>query len=412
MEMFDQKKPVLTVSQLTAMVKGILEENFAIVWVEGEVSNLRTPSSGHIYFTLKDGNSQIKVVMFRGRGSFMKFRLEDGLHIILRGNITVYETRGEYQILADYIEPVGAGALQLAFEQLKEKLSKEGLFDKARKRPIPTVPKKIGIITSPTGAAIRDMLHILDRRFANLHILISPVRVQGAEAPPEIVQALRDMNTIPDLDAIIVGRGGGSIEDLWAFNDEGVARAIYNSRVPVISAVGHETDFTIADFVADMRASTPSAAAELVVQNKVDLEERLETLYRRVCYISKGRLSLLSSHLRSFEGRLRSPIDRVWQSSQKLDDMVIRLNLSIKQKLEFSKKKIERDMSLLSSLSPLAILQRGYSITTSLSTGLVVKEIEAVKVGDKIGVRVADGEMECSIEKRSLISLRAGSEAP
>lgn len=408
--MFDQKRPVLTVSQLTSMVKGILEENFAIVWVEGEVSNLRAPSSGHIYFTLKDGNSQIKVVMFRGRGSFLKFRLEDGLHILLRGSITVYETRGEYQILADYIEPVGAGALQLAFEQLKEKLSKEGLFDKARKRPIPAVPKKIGIITSPTGAAIRDMLHILDRRFANLHILIYPVRVQGAEAPPEIVQAIRDMNSIPDLDAIIVGRGGGSIEDLWAFNDEEVARAIYNSGVPVISAVGHETDFTIADFVADLRAPTPSAAAELVVQNKADLEERLETLYRRVCHISKGRLTLLSSHLRSLEGRLRSPIDRVWQLSQRLDDMAIRLNISIKQKLEFSKKKFEREMSLLNSLSPLAIMQRGYSITTSLSTGMVVREIEAVKVRDRIDVRVADGEMECSIEKISLIPLRPGLE--
>src|SRR3989337_66052 len=247
MEMFDQKKPVLTVSQLTSMVKGVLEENFALVWVEGEVSNLRTPSSGHIYFTLKDENSQIKVVMFRGRGSLLKFRLEDGLHIILRGNITVYETRGEYQILADYVEPVGAGALQLAFEQMKERLAKEGLFDKARKRQIPPFPKKVGIITSPTGAAIRDMLHIMDRRFTNLHILIYPVRVQGVEAPPEIIQAIRDMNTIEDLDVIIVGRGGGSIEDLWAFNDEGVARAIAACPVPVISAVGHETDVTIAD---------------------------------------------------------------------------------------------------------------------------------------------------------------------
>ena len=405
MEMFDQKRPVLTVSQLTSMVKGVLEENFALLWVEGEISNLRTPSSGHIYFTLKDENSQIKVVMFRGRGSFLKFRLEDGLHIILRGNIRVYEARGEYQILADYIEPVGAGALQLAFEQLKERLAKEGLFDKARKRPIPSVPKKVGIITSPTGAAIRDMLHIMDRRFANLHILIYPVRVQGVEAPPEIIQAIRDMNTIEDLDVIIVGRGGGSIEDLWAFNDEGVARAIYNSRVPVISAVGHETDFTIADFVADLRAPTPSAAAELVVQNKVEIEERLKTLYKRLCHISKGCLTLLNSHLKNIEGRLRSPIDRVRQFAQRLDDMTIRLNLSIRQKLEFSKKKLERDMSLLNSLSPLAILQRGYSITTTLSTGAVVKEIAEVMVGDRVGVRLTDGEMECMVEKKSKINM-------
>jgi len=399
MEFFQQKRPVLTVSQLTSMVKGTLEENFALVWVEGEVSNLRTPSSGHIYFTLKDENSQIRVVMFRGQGRFLKFRPEDGLHIILRGNITVYEARGEYQILADYIEPVGAGALQLAFEQLKEKLAKEGLFDKARKRSIPMVPKKVGIITSPSGAAIRDMLHILGRRFANLHILIYPVRVQGVEAPPEIVQGIRDMNTIPDLDAIIVGRGGGSIEDLWAFNDEGVARAIYNTRVPVISAVGHETDFTIADFVADLRAPTPSAAAELVVQNKVDLEERLETLYRRLCHIVKGELNLLHSHIRNLEGRLKTPKDRVNQLLQRLDDMTLRLNLSMRQKLEFTKRKLEREASLLGSLSPLAILNRGYSITTSLETGMVIKEIGAVKPGDRVGVRVTDGEMLCSIER-------------
>ncbi len=396
-----QQKPVLTVSQLTSMVKGILEENFVQVWVEGEVSNLRTPSSGHIYFTLKDENSQIRVVMFRGQGRFLKFRMEDGLHLIIRGSLTVYEARGEYQILADYIEPAGVGALQLAYEQLKERLSKEGLFDPARKRPIPAVPKKVGIITSSTGAAIRDMLNILDRRFANLHILISPVRVQGTEAPPEIIQAIRDMNTIPDLDAIIVGRGGGSIEDLWAFNDEGVARAIFNSRVPVISAVGHETDFTIADFVADLRAPTPSAAAELVVQNKVDLEERLESLYRRLSQNARGHINLLASHLKNLDGRLRSPIDRVRQLTQRLDDLTIRFNLSVRQKLEFSKRKLEREMSLLNSLSPLAILNRGYSITTDLSTGNVIKEIWAVRVGERVGVRVTDGEMECIVERLS-----------
>lgn len=399
MESLQQKRPILSVSQLTSMVKGILEENFALVWVEGEVSNLRVPSSGHIYFTLKDENSQIRAVMFRGQSRFLRFRLEDGLHIILRGNITVYEARGEYQILADYIEPVGAGALQLAFEQLKEKLGKEGLFDQARKRPIPMVPKKVGIITSPTGAAIRDMLHILGRRFANLHILIYPVRVQGYEAPPEIIQAIREMNTIDDLDVIIVGRGGGSIEDLWAFNDEGVARAIYSSRVPVISAVGHETDFTIADFVADLRAPTPSAAAELVVQNKAELEERLNTLYRRLSHITRGHLSLINSHLRRLSIGLRSPVDKVRQFSQRLDDLTTRFNLSMKQKLEFSKKRVEKEASLLNSLSPLAILNRGYSIATSLETGIVIKEIGTVKPGDKVGVRVTDGEMECSVER-------------
>lgn len=381
------------------MVKGVLEENFVEVWIEGEISNLRIPSSGHIYFTLKDEGSHIRVVMFRGQGRFLKFKLEDGLHIILRGSITVYEARGEYQILANYAEPVGAGALQMAFEQLKEKLAREGLFDQARKRPVPMVPKKVGIVTSPTGAAIRDMLHILGRRFANLHIIIYPVKVQGAEAPPEIIRAIREINTVPDLDVIIVGRGGGSIEDLWAFNNEGVARAIYNSRVPVISAVGHETDFTIADFVADLRAPTPSAAAELVVKNKAELEERLETLYRRLCHLAKGRLNLLASCVRNIEGRLRSPVDRVRQLFQRLDDLTIRLNLSIRQKLESSKKKLDREASLLNSFNPLAILNRGYSITTNLATGAVVKEIREVKAGDRVGVRVTDGEMECRVEK-------------
>lgn len=397
-----QKRLVLTISQLTSMVKEILEENFVDLWVEGEVSNLRIPSSGHIYLTLKDENSQIRVVMFRGQGRFLKFRLEDGLHVILRGNITVYEARGEYQIQANYIEPAGIGALQLAFEQLKEKLAKEGLFDPSRKRPIPMVPKKVGIITSPTGAAIRDMLHILGRRFANLHILISPVKVQGVDAPPEIVQALMDMNTIEDLDVIIVGRGGGSIEDLWAFNDERVARAIYGSRAPVISAVGHEIDFTIADFVADLRAPTPSAAAELVVHNKADLEERLNALYRRLSHITTGCLNLLNSHLRRLLGGLRSPVDKVRQFSQRLDDLGIRLNSSVKQKLELAKKRLDREASILNSVSPLAILNRGYSITINLATGMVVKEIKTVKTGDTVGVRVTDGEMECRVEKTHL----------
>lgn len=390
------------------MVKGILEENFALVWVEGEVSNLRIPSSGHIYFTLKDENSQIRVVMFRGHAQLLSFRLEDGLHVITRGSLSVYEARGEYQILADYIEPAGIGALQLAFEQLKERLSKEGLFNPTRKRPIPAVPKKIGIITSPTGAAIRDMLNILDRRFANLNILIYPVRVQGAEAPTEIIQALRDMNAIEGLDVIIVGRGGGSIEDLWAFNNEGVARAIYHSKVPVISAVGHETDFTIADFVADLRAPTPSAAAELVVKNKVELEERLEGLYRRLCHIARGRLHLVGSHLRSLEGRLRNPMDRVRQLSQRVDDLTIRLNHSITRKLEFSKKKLEREVGLLNSFSPLAILNRGYSITINLATATIVKEIEAVNIGDRVGIRVTDGEMECLVERLRKMEVQLG----
>ena len=260
-------------------IKASLEDQFPAVWVEGEISNLRTPSSGHAYFTLKDDTAQLRCVLFRGRGRRVAFQPEDGMQVLAFGGLDVYLARGEYQLVVELLEPKGVGALQLAFEQLKRRLEAEGLFDAARKRGLPPYPRTIGIVTSPTGAAIRDMLHVIGRRFADLRILITPVRVQGEEAPGEIVRALADLQEIPELDVVIVGRGGGSIEDLWAFNDERVARAISACRVPVISAVGHETDFTIADFVADLRAPTPSAAAELVVQEKLQVVRALCDLY-------------------------------------------------------------------------------------------------------------------------------------
>src|SRR6266849_5250102 len=245
------ERVVCTVSELAMRIKASLEDQFPAVWVEGEISNLRTPSSGHAYFTLKDDTAQLRCVLFRGRGRRVAFQPEDGMQVLAFGGLDVYLARGEYQLVVELLEPKGVGALQLAFEQLKRRLEAEGLFDAARKRGLPPYPRTIGIVTSPTGAAIRDMLHVIDRRFADLRILITPVRVQGEEAPGEIVAALRDLQAVEDLDVIIVGRGGGSIEDLWAFNDERVARAIAGCRVPVISGVGHETDFTIADFVAD-----------------------------------------------------------------------------------------------------------------------------------------------------------------
>src|SRR3990172_5484797 len=266
---------VLKVSELTREIKDILEGKFYEVWVEGEISNLRIPPSGHLYFTLKDDSSQIRAVLFRLQARALRFIPEDGLHVICGGRISVYEKRGEYQLILETMEPKGVGALQLAFLQLKDKLEKEGFFDPGRRKPIPMFPQAIGIVTSPTGAVIRDMLHIIERRFKNVRIVLYPVRVQGEGAALEIAGGIDYFNALNEVDVIIVGRGGGSIEDLWAFNEEEVARAIYHSKIPIISAVGHETDYTIADFVADLRAPTPSAAAELVEGVKAEMISRL-----------------------------------------------------------------------------------------------------------------------------------------
>ena len=281
MDLFSTRE-ILTVTELTRQVQDILEATFDQLWVEGEISNLRRPASGHLYFTLKDEDSQIRAVLFRPVARALKFDLEDGMHIVCRARMNVYKPRGEYQLILDYAEPRGVGALQIAFEQLKAKLQAEGLFDAVHKKPIPYLPSRIGVVTSPSGAVIRDILNITKRRFPSVGILIAPVRVQGAEAPAEIVEALHHLNEMPGIDVIIVARGGGSLEDLMAFNSEGVARAIFASRIPVISAVGHEIDFTIADFVADLRAPTPSAAAELVVPMRGELTQQIRALTARL----------------------------------------------------------------------------------------------------------------------------------
>ena len=292
---------ILTVSELTQEIKDIVELRFPDIWVEGEISNLRIPPSGHIYFTLKDDFSQIRAVLFKTQARTLRFVLEDGLHVICRGRLSVYERRGEYQLILAEVEPKGIGALQLAFLQLKDRLKREGLFDPAHKKPIPMLPQTIGIITSPTGAAIRDMLHIIHRRFENVHILLYPVRVQGEGASLEIAKAIQDFNKWMNVDVIIAGRGGGALEDLWSFNEEIVARAIYHSKIPIVSAVGHETDYTISDFVADLRAPTPSAAAELVVRDKREIKKTvhylLEGLQNRILQtLEENRTDL--SHLR------------------------------------------------------------------------------------------------------------------
>jgi len=437
-------RPIYTVSQLTAEVKSLLERNFEHLWVEGEISNLRLPSSGHLYFTLKDESAQVRGVMFRLQNRLLKFEPADGLQVVCYGRLTVYEPRGEYQIVVDYMEPKGLGALQLAFEQLKEKLSQEGLFDPAHKKSLPHLPQKIGIVTSPTGAAIRDILQIIDRRFANVHILLYPVRVQGAGAAQEIAQAIQELNQWPGIEVLIVGRGGGSLEDLWAFNEEIVARAIYSSRVPVISAVGHEVDFTIADFVADLRAPTPSAAAELVVRNKVELVQSLESLGRRLGNAGLAALEARQERLLSLGHRLVDPRRRLSDQRLRMDDIFSRLSNSIQQgllrkaerlrlkadslillhpgrraaehthrlvqlsrrltlalrvELRFFRQRTEGYMGKLQILSPLAVLERGYSIARVLPSKKVVRRASMLKAEDRVNVKVHRGEFIARVEE-------------
>lgn len=435
---------ILTVSELTQEIKDILEDRFPDIWVEGEISNLRIPPSGHIYFTLKDDFSQIRTVLFKMQARTLRFLPEDGLHVICRGRVSLYEKRGEYQLVLETIEPKGIGALQLAFLQLKDRLEKEGLFDTARKKTIPMLPQTIGIVTSPTGAVIRDMLQIIDRRFENVHILLYPVRVQGEGASLEIARAIEYFNDRMNVDVIIVGRGGGSLEDLWAFNEEGVARAIYHSRIPIISAVGHETDYTIADFVADLRAPTPSAAAELVVRDKREmkntlryLEGRLESQILQI--LQEYRINL--SHLRKI---LIDPRKKVEQYFLRVDDLANRLRIlfswtlkrkkekalhlneglfyrnpvrrienlrlsiaeagkrlgqNIRHSIEMQRQKVIGVLGKLDSLSPLSILQRGYSITRKIPTLNILRNAVDVREGDKVEVRLHQGTLLCGVER-------------
>jgi len=439
------ERAVYTVSELARLIKAELEERFPAVWVEGEVSNLRTPSSGHAYFTLKDDAAQLRCVLFRGRGRRVPFELEDGLQVLAFGGLDVYLARGEYQLVVELMEPKGLGALQLAFEQLKRKLEAEGLFDAARKRPLPAFPRTIGIVTSPTGAAIRDMLHVIGRRFGDLRILITPVRVQGEEAPGEIVRALADLQAIADLDVVIVGRGGGSIEDLWAFNDERVARAIAACRVPVISAVGHETDFTIADFVADLRAPTPSAAAELVVQEKLqvvralcdlydtlkqamadrldrerervdalakrrvltdaaralrDLHRRLDELSTRVSLAVRRRRQDAGHRVSLARNALRSlnPVARIANGTALLSQLRGRLGAAAGHHVKASRHRFDAAVGRLDSLSPLAVLGRGYSLTR-LSSGVIVRRAAQARPGDAIEILLHQGALDARVER-------------
>ena len=398
MEDFEQQ--VFSVTTLTQAIKQTLEDGFFTIWVEGEISNLATPRSGHVYFTLKDEAAQLRAVIFKSAARLVRFELENGMQVLLRGSLSVYEARGEYQLIVSRAEPRGAGALQAAFEQLKRRLEAEGLFDPAHKRPIPLLPKKIGVVTSPTGAAIRDILNIVNRRFANVHVLIAPARVQGADAPAEIVRAIEMLNRLPDVDALIVGRGGGSLEDLWAFNEESVARAIFASRIPVISAVGHEIDFTIADFVADLRAPTPSAAAELVVRNKADLAQTLDAQHARLKQAMRHLLDRSRAAAAHAARRVSDLRRRVNELQQRVDDLAQRLARTMRHALERKQAQRDTQIAKLDALSPLAVLAKGYAICRNAATLRPVKRAADANVGDALLVRMFDGELRCEVRER------------
>jgi exodeoxyribonuclease VII large subunit len=384
---------IITVSELTAQIRRLLEGAFPDIWVEGEISNLSVPQSGHAYFTLKDEHAQIRAVMFRSSQRFLKFALQHGMQVICRGRVGLYEPRGEYQLVADYIEPRGAGALQRAFEQLKTRLEQEGLFDPAHKRPLPLLPRRIGLITSPTGAAIRDMLRVIRRRHPNIRILIYPVSVQGVEAAPAVIEAVRYFNAEKSADVLIVGRGGGSLEDLWAFNEEAVARALYASAIPVISAVGHETDYTIADFVADLRAPTPSAAAEMVVESESIFRERLGALESHLMKNMQQALDSGRASVRESSRLLGDPRRMLERLNQHVDELSRRSVLALRHFLRHDRSRLLTAAAGLDHLNPLGVLSRGYSITRKMPSGAIVKESSAVANGDLIGTKVHTGEI-------------------
>lgn len=389
---------ILTVTQLTIQIKGLLEGNFPDLWVEGEISNLSIPQSGHAYFTLKDEHSQIRSVLFRSSQRFLKFTLQHGMQVICRGRVSVYEQRGEYQLIVDYIEPKGVGALQMAFEQLKTKLEKEGLFDLDHKRPLPLLPQRIGIISSPTGAAIRDMLRVIKRRHPRMHILLYPVPVQGPEAAPAIVEAILYFNREQNVDVMIVGRGGGSLEDLWAFNEETVARAIYASAIPVISAVGHETDYTISDFVADLRAPTPSAAAEMVVKSEESFREFIISRESGLISSIRRQIELTRASLREYSRMLGDPRRLLEQYTQRVDDLTGRLATGLGHHVRRDRALLASLTSGLDHLNPLGILSRGYSITKKLPDGIILKDPSDVQGGDLLSTRLYRGEVISRVE--------------
>ena len=441
-------KEILTVSQLNENIKYVLEETFGFVWVEGEVSNLRRPQSGHVYFTIKDDKSQIRAVYFRQYGSpknrATDFELEEGSSVLCRARLSVYPPRGDYQLIIESVEPRGVGALQKAFEQLKAKLAAEGLFDQQYKKGLPFIPKRIGVITSPTGAVIRDILNITKRRFPAADILIAPVKVQGNDAAAEIIQAISNLHTNGSVDVIIIARGGGSLEDLAPFNEESLARKIFSSAIPIVSAVGHETDFTICDFVADLRASTPSAAAELVVPERLELLSKITNLKKRAVAGYGRYMADCKKCLTGLQERFKDPRRLMIDLQIHLDDLQQRMHRAMRhqrqylagklQKMELSLEHsspakqiqeirilvknlqkdtlnnwrrywaahydhLQKNAAVLTSLSPLAVLSRGYSITRKLPSGEIIRSAGTLKANEEINIQLAKGNFRARVEK-------------
>ena len=389
---------ILTVSELTRNIKEVLETGFTNISVQGEISNFKRHSSGHLYFTLKDENAQVQAVMWRGRAMNLFFTPQDGMKVIARGNITVYEIRGIYQIDVIQLQPLGVGELQLAFERLKRKLAEEGLFDPAHKKPIPEYPERIGIVTSPTGAAIRDIANIISRRFPAAELILNPVRVQGVGAAEEIARAVKDFNEYKKIDVMIVGRGGGSLEDLWAFNEEIVARAIYASRIPVISAVGHEIDFTIADFVADLRAPTPSAAAELVVRDRAEVVENLRNFHYTVMNLVRERLSSEREKIRTLISSysFNQPKDLIRQYTQRVDELSRNLVLTIRHYFILTQSHLQSLQKRINSVNPEAILKRGYALI--MRDGEFISSAKRLHTGDGVDMTFHDGSVPASVD--------------
>lgn len=385
--------PVLTVSALTFVMKKAVEASFAHVWVSGEISNFTRASSGHCYFTLKDDTAQLKAVMWRGIAQRLRFDLKDGMQVIAAGPIEVYEARGVYQIVVEQLQPKGIGPLELAFRQLQQKLASEGLFAAERKRPLPAFPRRIALITSPTGAAVHDMIQVITRRSPRANIVIVPVAVQGTGAAAQIAQALRTVHTIPDVDVCICGRGGGSLEDLWAFNEEVVARAIFACQIPVISAVGHEIDVTIADLVADRRALTPSEAGELVVPLESEVRAELSQLRQRLTSSLKQQSQRARLVLESIASRrcFTRPLDHIRDRCLQLDDLDARLQRAVKQSIAMSRQQLGGLSASLNALSPLAVLDRGYSLTKRLSDGGLIDNAATLHPGDRLSTLLGQG---------------------
>ena len=437
---------ILTVGELTAALRDLVESRFQEIWVEGELSGARVWNTGHLYFTLKDARAQVKGVMFRSSLRLLKFKPEDGVRVVARGRLSVYDPRGEYQLVCEHMEPRGLGALQLAYEQLRARLAAEGLFDEARKRPLPALPRRIGVVTSLEGAAVRDILRVLHRRHPNAQVVIAPARVQGEAASRDLARALRQITRIDGVDVVIVGRGGGSIEDLWAFNEEVVARAIAACPVPVISAVGHETDVTIADFVADLRAPTPSAAAELVVRGKHEFTAHLDGLARRAAAAVAARIRRLDGRLHQLQARpafagvparvafrhrhagelaaalrrgagravsdrrreverltralsAHHPQQRLARGRAALAAHDRRLGAALDRRRHDRRTRLREAAAHLHALSPLAVLGRGYAMCWTDDRTALLRRADAVTAGDRVRVRLASGELGCDVRE-------------